>query len=146
MATKKETEIIAYTENWFKKLPPISSGARGKIVDIMPWLALIFGILGVVVSVAGLGVLTFLSPLILLGGGIHAAGAGILGVLLGLVSSILLLAGYPGLKAHKFAGWKLVYWSQAVGIISSVLSLSIFGVLVGLVGVYLLFQIKSAYK
>jgi hypothetical protein len=146
MATKKETDIIAISEGWFKKLPPVSSQARTKIVHIMPWLALIFGILGIVVSVAGLGVLTFLSPLILLGGGVHAAGAGIIGVLLGLVSSVLLLAAYPGLKAHKFKGWKLVYWSQVLGVISSLLSFSIVGILVGLVGIYLLFQIKSAYK
>lgn len=146
MATKNGTDFIAYTEGWFKKLPPISSGARATLVNIMPWLALIFGLLGVIVSIAGFGILTVLSPFILMGGGVHAAGAGVFGVLVGLASSILLLAAYPGLKSHKMKGWTLIYWSQVLGVVSAVLSASIFGILVSLVGLYLLFQIKPAYK
>lgn len=139
-------DIIVMTEEWFAKVPPISTNARKKLADIMPWIALIFGILGVLVSVAGLGVLTVLSPLLFLTGGFHVTINGLVGAIISLASSVLLLMSYSGLKARRYNGWKLAYWSGMLNVVSAVLSFSILSVLISLFGIYLLFQIKSSYK
>lgn len=145
MATK-QNDFIATTESWFAKVPPLSPNARKNIVNILPILALIFGILGVFFSIAGLGILAVLSPFTMMAGGVHLTAGGILGTLLALASSVLLLASYPGLKAHQYKGWKLSYWSEVVNVVSAVLSLSVLGIVISLFGIYLLFQVKSSYK
>lgn len=146
MATKQQNDFISMTEQWFAKLPPLSTNARKNIVGILPWLALIFGILGVVFSIVGLGALAVLSPFAMMAGGSHIAAGGIVGAVLALGSSVLLLASYPGLKARTSKGWKLAYWSEVVTVISAILSLSVLSVLISLFGIYLLFQVKSSYK
>ncbi len=131
---------------WYAKLPPLPKNWREVIVKITPWVALVFGVLGVLISLAGLGILTVLSPLIAMGAGIGAASNGIVGVILALVSSALLLAAFPGTKANKLSGWTLLFWSGVVNIVSSVVAINLGGVLWGLIGFYFLFQIKSYYK
>jgi len=130
-------------EVYFEKLPDLPKGARNVIFKITPYLALIFGVLGVLGSLVGLGILGALSPVLMMGG---VGGHSFLTVLIGLVASALLLIASPKLFGRKMAGWKLLFWSQAVSVLSSVVSLSLSGVLFGLIGIYLIFQIKSYYR
>lgn len=140
---KQSTDIIAMTEEQFDKLPALPKGARDVIFKLTPWLALIFGALGVLGSLVALGILGALSPLIMLGGGGKLP---FVTILIGLVSSVLLLVATPHLFAKRMQGWKLLFWSEVVSVVSAVVSLSLTGVLFGLLGVYLIFQIKSYYK
>src|SRR5260221_11010064 len=112
MATKKIQNWEAMVEEWFGKLPPISKNAREAIVNITPWIALIFGILGVLVSLGGFGVLSALSTIIALNSGFGYAAQSLVGAALGLVASIVLLMAYPGAKARKQKGWNLLFWSE----------------------------------
>lgn len=146
MAKTDANQIIGMVGEWYAKLPPLPKNWREVIVKITPWVALVFGVLGVLISLAGLGILTVLSPLIAMGAGIGAASNGIVGVILALVSSALLLAAFPGTKANKLSGWTLLFWSGVVNIVSSVVAINLGGVLWGLIGFYFLFQIKSYYK
>lgn len=143
MAAKK-TDYMAQIEAWFMKLPALPKGGRDAIVTITPWLALIFGILGVLVGLAGVGLLTALSPVVFVGGG-HPIGA-ILGSILGLIGSALLLAAFPGTKARKMQGWTMLFWSEVASLVAAVVAISISGVLFSLIAFYLLYQIKSYYK
>jgi len=146
MAKTDANQIIGMVEEWYSKLPPIPKNWREVIVSITPWLALIFGIIGILIAIAGLGIVTVFSPLIAMGSGLGAAGNGILSMILAIVASALLLAAFPGTKANKMSGWTFLFWSGAVRILASVVDLSLAGVLVGLIGFYFLFQIKSYYK
>jgi len=132
----------------FEKFPHLPEGGRKFLVDVSPWIALIFGILGVIglLAAGGLGViatiLTFGLALPVL-----------IQVLVGLLSAVLLLMSFPGLKAHTKKGWNLVFYSQVVSIIGSVIFLalggfgSILGTVIGaLIGFYILFEIRSYYK
>lgn len=114
----------------------------------MPWIALIFGILGVLGAISGLGLLTAFSPLALFGGaeGVASYGTGFIAALFWLVASALMLAAFAGLQGHKFQGWKLMFWSEVASAVGAVLSLSLGGVLGAAIGVYLLYQVKSHYK
>lgn len=152
MATKEDkklnvNELMSTMEGWFAKLPELPVSARDIIVKIAPWFALIFGILGVLGSIAATGFLTVLSPVVALGGGLGVAAGGIVAALGGIVSSVLMILAFPGLKANKTAGWKYSFYSQAVSVIAAVLSFNLVGAVISaLVGFYLLFQIKSYYK
>lgn len=150
MSTTKTTNIIDTMDEWFKKFPALPTNIREVIVNITPWLSLIFGILGIIVGISGLGVLTVLSPLAVFGGmsGVSSYGTGFIGALIYLIGSIALLAAYPGTKAKKYAGWQFLFWSEAINLVGGLIGMhSIVSTLIGaLIGFYLLFQIKSYYK
>lgn len=146
MAKSSMSGLIDTVGEWFNKLPVLPKGGRDVIVKITPWLALIFGILGVLGGISALGILTVFSPLSVVGGGVQAVGTGILSALLGLVSSALLLVAFPGTRKNKLSGWNFLFYSETVSLLSSVLAISLFGILFSLVGFYLIFQIKSYYK
>lgn len=133
-------------EDWFMKLPELPKSATDVLVRITPWIALIFGVLGVLGSLAGLGILTALSPFVMMGNGIGGTATSLLTALLSLVSSALLLAAFPGTKAHKLQGWNMLFWSEVVSTLSSVLLISLTGVIGAFIGFYLLYQIKRYYK
>ena len=133
-------------EDWFMKLPELPKSATDVLVRITPWIALIFGVLGVLGSLAGLGILTALSPFVMMGNGIGGTATSLLTAVLSLASSALLLAAFPGTKAHKMQGWKMLFWSEVVSTVSSVLLISLTGVIGAFIGFYLLYQIKRYYK
>lgn len=134
-------------EDWFGKLPSLPKGGRDVLVAIAPWIALVFGVLGVLVGLGGLGILSVLSPMMLLGSGVGATTGSLVSVAISLVSSVLMLIAFPGLKAKKMQGWNMLFWSEVAAFVSSLVALSIVGAIVGaVIGFYLLYQIKSYYK
>ena len=139
-------QLISQMEEWFSKLPPLPANWRDVIVKVTPWLALIFGVIGVLGSLAAVGVLTFLAPFVVLGGGIGVASGGIIGAILALVASVLLVMAFPGTRDRKMSGWRLLFFSEAVSIVSSAVAFSVGGIVGALIGFYILFQIKSHYK
>jgi hypothetical protein len=149
MSTTKSTDVITITAEWFDKVPPLPKNWRDTLARIAPILSLIFGILGIIVAISGLGLLTATSPLAFLGGAqsVSSYGTGILATLIYLVGSILLLAAYPGLKARKYKGWTLLFWSEVANLVGGLVSLAILSAIIGaLIGFYLIFQIRSYYK
>ncbi len=149
MVHESKNSFIDTLEDFFKKAPALPTNGREGIVKITPALCLIFGILGIIVAVAGLGVFTFLAPFAAIGGAheVSSLGSGYITVLFSLVAAVFLLAAYPGTKARKASGWKMLFWSEVVNIISSLVAGAIVSAIIGaLIGFYLLFQIKSYYK
>lgn len=146
MAQSSTDSIITTVEGWFAKLPNLPKDARGLLVKITPWFALIFGVLGILGGIAGLGLLTAFSGFALIGGAGQALGSGLIASILLLVSSALLLAAFPGTNARRMQGWKLLFWSEAVSLVSAVLGFSVSGIIFSLIGFYIIFQIKSYYK
>jgi hypothetical protein len=79
--------------------------------------------------------------------GVHGYGGGLLAAIFWLASSILLLAAYSGIKARKMSGWNMLFWSEVVYLIGSLVTLSILqGIISALIGFYLLYQIKPYYR
>lgn len=142
-----EKELIRSMENFFIKAPHLPANIREVLVKIAPWIALIFGILGVI---AGLG-LVGVSPVAVLGGVGNSFLLVISGILT-IISSVLMLMAFPKLQSHQYAGWRFLFWSEVVSFISSLLGIadnpgSIVGAIIGaLIGFYILFEIKSYYK
>ena len=137
--------LIKSFEDIFKKFPPLPANARETLFKIAPWLALIFGILGLLAALGGLGLLTAFAPLAVLGA---AKGYGLAYVsAIGLaISSVMMLVAYPGLKAGKIGGWNMLFYSEIVNIIASAVGISIGSIIMAVIALYLLFQIKPKYK
>lgn len=146
MAHKKSVDsYIDLIGEYFNKLPELPKGGREAVVAITPWLALIFGILGVVTALFGLGIVTVLAPLTMISG-TNGTGGGFIYVLLGLAASGFLLAAFPGTKARKERGWRFLYYSEVIGLVSNIIAFYLPGILFTLVGFYFLYQIRSYFK
>ncbi|MBI5044872.1 MAG: hypothetical protein HZC02_03030 [Candidatus Levybacteria bacterium] len=137
-----KNDIIVMMDDWFGKLPPLPTNIREVIVRITPWIALVFGVLGILAGLGAVGV----SPVVLFGG-IRSSMLVLVSGLLTIASSAMLLAAYPKTKAHKKQGWNLLFWSTVVSLVSSIVAGGLVSAIIwGLVEFYLLFQIKSYYK
>ncbi len=143
---KGSADIIVTMEEWFNKAPSLPTNAKEVIVKITPILSLVFGILGILGALGGLGALTAFSPFAMMGGyGYY--GGGFIAAAIWLVSSVLLLMSYPDTKNRKLKGWNMLFWSEVVNLVGSLVAMSIVSGIIGaLIGFYLLFQIKSYYK
>jgi len=149
MTKKSSREFIDTMQEWFDKAPALPKNVRQALVNITPWIALIFGILGILGGIAGLGLLTVFAPFAMFGGasGITGYGTGFLAEIIWLVASILLLAAFPGTKARKLGGWTLLFWSEVLHLVGSLVAFSfISGIIGAVIAFYLLFQIKPYYK
>jgi hypothetical protein len=147
MDKKNSTDQLQSTMGeWFGKLPPLPASAIEAIFKIMPVLALIFGILGVLLSVAGLGALSILAPFAVVGGVAPHYGLGIIATFGWLVSSVMMLMAYSGLKSGKMGGWNLLFWSEVVNAVTAIIGISIGSVVGAAIAFYLLFQLKPKYK
>lgn len=149
-ATQAMNGLEAMLAPVFEKLPHIPENGRKVIVDISPWIALIFGALGILalLGMGGMGI----GALSMMGYGgfglsmlVHLA--------IGLLSSVLLLMAYPGLKAKTKSGWNLTFYSEVVSVAGGVVGIALWGgsdivgVVIGaLIGFYILFEIHSYYK
>ena len=137
--------LVKSLDDIFKKFPPLPVGAVDTLYKITPWIALIFGILGVFGALAGLGILTVFAP-IAVSGNVHGLGLGYIAALALGVSSLMMLIAFPSLKAGKMNGWNLLFWSEVVGVVSSLMSFSIGNIIVAIIAFYILFAIRPRYK
>lgn len=133
-----------------KKAPyQLPTNARQALVNAAPWLSLIFGILNVIRALSVFWIGAVFEPLAMFGGPSVAGSYFIVAfslILLG-VTGVLNLMAFGPLKARSMRGWRLLYYSQLVWIVSELLQYNLVGALLGgLIGLYLLFQIKSYYK
>ena len=145
MDKAKSNTVVTSLEGFFKALPPLPANAVTTLFKIAPWIALVFGILGVLSGLAGFGILTVFAPFAV-AGGVHGYGLGFISAIGLAVSSLMMLIAFPGLKAGKMNGWNMLFWSEVVSGVASLIGFSIGSVVGALIGFYLLFQIKSRYK
>lgn len=150
----------AKLEPFFAKFPHIPEGGRKVIADIVPWLALIFGILGLLgLFTAGALMALFAIPA-LLTGGIWVI-TGFITTVIGLITVILQLMAFTPLKARMKKGWNYIFYGVLLGALSTIITVvggvlsmstvnatsSLIGGIVGfLIGGWLLFEIKNQYK
>ncbi len=129
------------------KLPAFPEEIKELLVKIAPWLALIGVIFGALGFLAAVGVGSFIS--------VGSIGVGAYGSLwaywisiiaLGVVTVIYILAFSP-LRARQRKGWALLYYALLVNLLSSLLTFSIIGLLIGgFLGFWILFQIREKYS
>jgi hypothetical protein len=142
--TEPPKDLIGFLDFYLVTKAPfqIPEGGREWIVKFGPWITVVLLILTLPILLVALGIGAVFVPF----GGIgYASGFGLLTIAV-IVEIGLMVAALPGLFARKMAGWRLLFYSQLVSIASNLLSGSIVGgLLSGLIGLYILFQIRMLY-
>ncbi|WP_381523819.1 chromate transporter [Spirosoma soli] len=62
------------------------------------------------------------------------------------IGTVLSVMALPGLFNRKRSGWVFTYYAQLLGVLTSALSMSVLGVLLGLAFLMLLFQVREFYS
>lgn len=152
-AKAKAMGMIAQFEAWLEnvmvaKAPfQIPMGGKEFLATVAPYLVII----GIVLFVISLPVLLGMGAMVgSLGMGMGHSGYGYM-MLVSLVSGIVSMGleawAVPGLFKRTSASWRLVFYATLVSFAGSVLSLNLIGAVVGgVIGWYLLFQVKTLYK
>lgn len=127
----------------YDKAPHLPPEWQQVLVRFLPYLTILFVVLSLPVLLTALGVGAFLSPFIMMGGGM---GSYSLMIVFFAISVVLEAMAIPGLFNKSAKAWNLLYWSTLVNAIYNFLTFNLVGfVLGGAVSLYLLFQIKKHY-
>ncbi len=137
-------DLIGFLDFYLVQKAPVQlpEGAKEFIVRFGPWITVVLLVLAIPPLLFLLGLGTLLIPF---GGVGYAAGFTYFTILL-IVEIGLMIAALPGLFARKMSGWRLLFWSQLVSIVASLLRGAVVAaILGGLIGLYLLFQVRRLY-
>jgi hypothetical protein len=143
-AEQAPKDLFGFLDFYLVKKAPfqIPDAGREFIVRFGPWIAIVFLVflLPPILFVLGLG--TFLLPF----GGVGYATNWGLAILLLIVQVGLLVAALPGLFARRAPAWRLLVYSQLIGMAHSLVSGAIIAAIIGgAIGLYILFQIRTLY-
>jgi len=156
MTTQKKDWKIVLTEledklaEFFtKKVPALPENIKEGIVKYGPYLALV----GIVFSLSALlasfgigGIGAVVAPLAALSG-VRSGIGYIFPLIFGLMIIVLEAMAIPGLFKKQMKAWKLMFYVSLVSAVSSLSTLDLPGLIVGLgLSWYILFQIRSYYK
>ena len=139
-------EIEKFLDKYLgKKAPSLGKTGVSWVVFLLPWLALIFGFLGVVSGLGGLGCSLAVSPLLFLGGPqLPSFAFAYFG--LTLFRSTLKILAVPTLITKTKRGWRLIFYSTLLRGITGILYPSYWNLILALAELYFLFQVKKEYK
>jgi len=129
-----------------KKAPfTIPTSARIKIVAFAPWIVLVIAImfLPLLMALLGLNFMFFAPAWSMMGSHMYGWGTA---TVIALIPFALEVLALPGLFKKKKYAWKLLMYSSLIAIVQNVLFFSIGGILGGVIGLYILFQVKEYYK
>lgn len=151
-ANQKVAIMIMRLDEVFIKLPHLPKKFQRFISKIVPWLALIGGLLGLITVVLSL-VLVVLSILALDFGLILGMIGSMLFVLL---NTLFLMKAFKLLRQYDAVGWIYLFWANILGLINSVISV-VNGEIIGwqniswtvaltILGFYVLFEIGGFYE
>jgi len=136
-----------YAERLRQQLPTAPESLIEIYVQWAPWIAMIFGAIGIILSIGFLFLGAVISPFLVLGGGSGVnAGIGLfVAIVLLAVSSILELVGGYLMKAMSLTGWWLIAVGLGVGILQNLIHVSVFGLIITLLIGYVHIAVKPRY-
>lgn len=140
-------KLEAWMADIFKNAPHLPEGGRKWLVDVAPYVSLILGVLGVIALVTAGGA-SLIALVVTLGATIGLT----LHIVISLVSAVLLLMAYKGLKSRSKSGWNFAFWSELVSVVGvlvgivTMYGMNIGGLLGCAIGLYILFEVRDHYK
>jgi hypothetical protein len=141
-------QLDAQAERLRTQLPLAPPGLLNGYMRFAPWIAIVFGALGILGSIALMGLGAIFSPFLLFAGaqGVSAGGALFLALIVGLLSAALELIGGYLMLQRRATGW----WLLALGMVVSFLTNLVHGTILVLVFValiaYIHLQVKPNYR
>jgi hypothetical protein len=137
-------DLVGFLDFYLVKRAPVQipTGGREWIVKFGPWITVVLLALSLPIVLVVLGLGTVLMPF---GGLAYATGFTYAAIFL-IAYFVLMIAALPGLFARRQQGWKLIFYAELLSIVYSLLTGSIVGALLGgLIGLYILFQVRTLY-
>ena len=150
-----------------KSAPALPAGGKKFLVEYLPWINLILGVISLYTAWALWHWAHFANSLINYANSLSAAYGGpavatnrmTIGIWLGIavlaVEGLLYIAAFPGTRDRKKSGWNLLYYALLLNIVYGVVVLftdygsvgNLIGAIIGsAIGLYLLFQIRASYS
>lgn len=129
-----------------KKAPALPEGIKEAIVKFGPWISLILMVMSAPLILGFLGLGTFMMPFSYLGGLRMGMGYTVSMVFTAVIMVMEVIA-LPGLFKRAKAGWTMMYYATLVTAVQNLVAFNLGGLVIGtLLGLYVLFQVKSYYK
>ena len=146
--TGATSEWDGYADRLRAKLPAAPESLLGAYVRWAPWVAIVFGVLGTLGMLTLLVFGAVLSPLLLLGGASGvSSGAGLfIAIILGVITSVLEVAGGYLMLKRRLTGWWLLAVGIVVGLLNSLIGVSLFGLIINLLVGYVHLLVKPRYS
>lgn len=132
-----------FNQYLYKSMPKLSKGVRATIEGALPWFVLVMSIFAVFGMFATLGLGAIASPFMILGKRSFTMFWLSWGV--AAVQLVLEVMAIPGLFNKRRAAWMLLYYSNTLGLLMSIISFSVGGIILALFLIYVLYQVKSSY-
>jgi hypothetical protein len=139
------SQVDTYADQLRVKLPVGPPGLLNAYMNVAPWIAIIFGVLGAIISLAALIFSTALGPLLVMFGQPGSGFGLILASLLSLAVAVLEIAGGVMMLQRKATGWWLLAVGMVVSLLSSLLHVSAIGLIFWLLIAYVHLQVKPNY-
>jgi hypothetical protein len=137
----------------FKKAPHLPKGFMEFLVKVIPYLAVVGGVLTLLGALQTLSIplgFSAANSFLQMYVGINPLYWWVTGIL-SLISGLIMIMAYKPLKARKFEGWMLMFWGNIISLIQMVAGVlmvgtSVIGVVLGLlIGFYVLYEFKPYY-
>lgn len=133
-----------------KKAPVMPENIKETLVSFAPY----FAIIGIVISLpalfALLGIGAMMGPFSAFLGASYMMSYGItyyVGIIGIIISSVMEALAIQGLFKRSMSAWKLMYYASLITFVATILQGNLSSALVGgLIGLYILFQVKGMYK
>lgn len=133
-----------------KKAPAIPENIKETLVSFAPYLAIIGIVISLPAILAILGIGAMMGPFSAFLGASYLATYGVtyyIGIVGLIISAVLEALAIQGLFKRSMGAWRLMYYSSLVTFVASVLQGNLSSAIIGgLIGLYILFQVKGMYK
>ncbi len=150
----KDPGVLLQLENWLdevlvKKAPVLPDNFKEVLVKVAPWFIIIGLLLSIPVLIALLGFSSMIPGVTVTG--MHGmAGFTSMVIIIPLAilftTLVLQIMALPGLFNRQYRGWQLIFYANLIGLVATVLSFTLGGLLIDVIVFYLLFQIREKYK
>ncbi|GAB4026254.1 MAG: hypothetical protein Fur0011_1220 [Candidatus Microgenomates bacterium] len=131
------------SEYLVKKSPALPKGVKEFLVTIAPYLALLGAILGIPALLAVFGLGAIATPFVWIAG--SRTGIFWLFWVVGAAQVVLSAMAVKPLFARRGKGWRLMYYSQLLSLLSTLQYFNIGSLVMTVVSFYLLYQVKASY-
>lgn len=129
-----------------KKAPSLPVNVKDFIVTVIPYLTVIFLIMALPLILGLIGISAFTLPFAFVAG-VGTGFSYVASMIVTVITVVLEIMALPGLFKRQKRSWMLLYYVALIGGISNILSLNLWGLVIGTgLSLYILFQIKSYYK
>ncbi|MDR3588576.1 MAG: hypothetical protein P4N41_02845 [Negativicutes bacterium] len=129
------------------KMPGMSAGAKETAVKVVPWIMIVFGVLGFLAWLSALRFF-FFGYAAFMGRAYGHAFPDIFTLvyfLLAPIVQVMVVYGGYQMLSKKQSGWRIALYALLIGLIPHLAHISILGLLLDVLFAYILFQIKDYF-